>query len=213
MRDLWRVFDWKMQIFGPRSQFLAAFSHAAAISSKSASDYSLITAVCAFWTAGFTARPPGIGSASCYTIFQVSNRTIGCILDRSGGCCEDIVWICLSLAGWLGQRWDVQLFSHEIYTASRLFFAHSAGLLKSYICTCRVSDRHIFHEYFGRNGVNRGQNLEILGNPTQNNLIAKVLGAKTSETYIVKKSSFYLLTSFQFWVCFWTRLGVLRSPM
>jgi hypothetical protein len=39
--------------------------------------------LCAFWTVGFTARPPDIGSARCTQIFQVSNRTIGCILDRS----------------------------------------------------------------------------------------------------------------------------------
>ena len=89
--------------------------------------------LCTFWTAGLTARPPDIGSVWCILIFQVSNRTIGCILDGSGGCSENFVWNCLSPAWWLGQRLDVQLFSHEIYTASRLFFAHSAGLLKSYL--------------------------------------------------------------------------------
>ena len=48
--------------------------------------------LCAFWTAGFMARPPDIGSVRCNGIFQVSNRTIGCILDRSarlyGDCME-----------------------------------------------------------------------------------------------------------------------------
>ena len=48
--------------------------------------------LCAFWTAGFTARPPDIGSARCNEIFQVSNRAIGCILNRSarlyGDCTE-----------------------------------------------------------------------------------------------------------------------------
>jgi hypothetical protein len=48
--------------------------------------------LCAFWTAGFTARPPDIGSVWCNLIFQVSNRTIGCILNRSarlyGECME-----------------------------------------------------------------------------------------------------------------------------
>ena len=39
--------------------------------------------LCAFWTAGFTPRPPDTGSVMCTGIFQVSNRTIGCILDRS----------------------------------------------------------------------------------------------------------------------------------
>ena len=38
--------------------------------------------LCAFWTAGFTARPPHIGSGRCNLIFQVSNRTIRCILKR-----------------------------------------------------------------------------------------------------------------------------------
>jgi hypothetical protein len=51
-----------------------------------------IVLVCAFWTAGFTPRPPDIGSVRCTLIFQVSNRTIGCILDRSarlyGDCME-----------------------------------------------------------------------------------------------------------------------------
>ena len=48
--------------------------------------------LCAFWTAGFTARPPDIGSVWCTIIFQVSNRTIRCILNRSarlyGDCME-----------------------------------------------------------------------------------------------------------------------------
>ena len=48
--------------------------------------------LCAFWTAGFTPRPPDIGSVRCTGVFQVSNRTIGCILDRSarlyGDCME-----------------------------------------------------------------------------------------------------------------------------
>jgi hypothetical protein len=48
--------------------------------------------LCAFWTAGFTPRPPDIGSEWCILIFQVSNRTIGCILKRSarlyGDCME-----------------------------------------------------------------------------------------------------------------------------
>jgi hypothetical protein len=48
--------------------------------------------LCDFWTAGFTPRPPDIGSARCNTIFQGQNRTIGCILDRSarlyGDCME-----------------------------------------------------------------------------------------------------------------------------
>jgi hypothetical protein len=57
MRAPWRGFDWKMRLFCPRSQFLAGSSHAAGIFSKSArlgTDYLLS----AFWTAGFTARPP-----------------------------------------------------------------------------------------------------------------------------------------------------------
>ena len=40
----------------------------------------------------------------------------------------------------------------------------------SHRATCIVSDRHIFHEYFGRNGVNSGQNLGIQGNPSHNRL-------------------------------------------
>jgi hypothetical protein len=48
--------------------------------------------LCAFWTAGFTPRPPDIGSVWCILIFQVSNRTIRCIPKRSarlyGDCME-----------------------------------------------------------------------------------------------------------------------------
>ena len=47
--------------------------------------------LCAYWTAGFTARPPDVGSAKCIPIFQVLNRSSRCILDQSGGCWEDFV--------------------------------------------------------------------------------------------------------------------------
>ena len=115
---------------------------------------------CAYWTAGFKVRPPDIGSANGYTIFQVyiyikSNNYVYFrqVWKLLGGFCVNLPIIRL------GQRWDVKLFSHEIYAASRLFCTHSAGLLVR--ATCRVSDRYIFHEYFGRNGVIRGQNLGI----------------------------------------------------
>ena len=39
--------------------------------------------LCAFWTADFMARPAHIGSGRCILMFQVSNRTIVCILKRS----------------------------------------------------------------------------------------------------------------------------------
>ena len=39
--------------------------------------------LCAFWRAGFTPRSPHIGSGRCKLIFQVSNRTIRCILKWS----------------------------------------------------------------------------------------------------------------------------------
>ena len=48
--------------------------------------------LCAFWTAGFTARPPDIGSVRCTIIFQVSNRTIRCILKRSARLYGDCMW-------------------------------------------------------------------------------------------------------------------------
>ena len=156
VRTLWRGLNGKCQSFVRDLNFWPALHTPGQFSQKAQGTGHLLSA---FWTAGFTARQPGIGSASCYTIFQVSNRTIGCILDRSGGCSENFVWICLSPAGWLGQRLDVQLFSHEIYAANPLFCAHSAVV--SWRATCRVSDRHIFHEHFGRNGVNMGQNLVI----------------------------------------------------
>jgi hypothetical protein len=47
--------------------------------------HTLDALLCAHWTAGFMARPPDIGSTTCTTTFQVSNRTISFILDRFGG--------------------------------------------------------------------------------------------------------------------------------
>ena len=94
MKALWRGFDKKMLIFVPRSQFLAGSSHAAAIFSNRTYLGTTDHLFCAFWTAGFTARPPNIGSVRCTIIFQVSNRTITsrCILNRSarlyGDCME-----------------------------------------------------------------------------------------------------------------------------
>ena len=90
MRVLWRGVEWKMPIFCPRSQFVAGSSYAMAIFSKKMQGTNHL--LCAFWTAGFTARPPDIGSTWCTPVFLVSNRTIGCILKRSatlyGDCME-----------------------------------------------------------------------------------------------------------------------------
>ena len=55
MRALWRGFDWKMLIFGPRFQFLAGSSHAAAIFSKSARDSPLIMRFLDSWLHGASA--------------------------------------------------------------------------------------------------------------------------------------------------------------
>ena len=55
MRALWRGFDRKMPIFGPRFQFLAGSSHAAAIFSKSARDWSLIMRFLDSWLHGASA--------------------------------------------------------------------------------------------------------------------------------------------------------------
>ena len=87
-------FEWKMPIFCPRPQFLAGSSHAPAIFSKSARDSSLIVMIIT-------------GSTTCNTIFQVSNRTIRCILDRSGwrllgGFCMNlpiISWVTRAMLG------------------------------------------------------------------------------------------------------------------
>ena len=97
--------------------------------------------LCAFWTAGFTPRPPDIGSVRCTGIFQVSNRTIGCILDRSARLYGD----------------------------------------------CMEPDRMAKYS------------LPVLTDLT--------------EISYKKKPTFYVLTPLQFWGCFWTRLGILRSPM
>ena len=105
--------------------------------------------LCAFLTTGFTARPPDIGSVWCNIIFQVSNRTIVCILKRSaklyGDCME-----------------------------CRVNFSHHTDHMAKY-------------------------SLLMLTDLTEN--------------LIQKKPTFYVLTPVQFWGCFWTRLGILRSPM
>ena len=86
-----------------------------------------------YWTAGIMARPPDIVPTSGNTIFHV--------LNRSSRCIGRPVWRLLGgfrkslpiISWWLGRRRDVQLFFHEMYAASRLFCAHSAGLLKTYL--------------------------------------------------------------------------------
>jgi hypothetical protein len=84
---------------------------------------------------------PDIGSARCNTIFQASNRTIGCILKRSARLYGD----------------------------------------------CMEPDHMAKYS------------LPMLTDLTEN--------------LIRKKPTFYVLTPLQFWGCFWTRLGILRSPM
>jgi hypothetical protein len=89
MRALWRRIDWKCQSFVHNLNFWPSRHTPQQFSQKVQGVDHLL---CAFWTAGFTARSPDIGSVRCNTIFQVSNRTIGCILKRSarlyGDCME-----------------------------------------------------------------------------------------------------------------------------
>ena len=121
MAVLWRGFDIKVPIFGPWSGILAGCYARCLARHYSFTDHWL----CAFWTAGITARPLDIGSNSCIQIFQISTRTIRCILDRSWEFWEGFVWICLSSVGLLGQPWDVHLFSQEIYAASQSLILRS----------------------------------------------------------------------------------------
>jgi hypothetical protein len=89
MRALWRRLSGKCQSFVRNLNFWPA-RHAPRQFSPIAHNPDHL--LCAFWTAGFTPRPPDVGSVWCILIFQVSNRTIGCILDRSarlyGDCME-----------------------------------------------------------------------------------------------------------------------------
>ena len=80
--DLWSTISISGRLVTRRGNFLQ-------------SHIRLITFYALFWTAGFTARPPGMGSGRCNTIFQVSNRTIVCILKQSAslyGDCMVTVW-------------------------------------------------------------------------------------------------------------------------
>ena len=71
---------WKCQSFVRNLSFWPARRTPRQFSQKAQGTDHLL---CAFWTAGFTPRPPDIGSVWCILIFQVSNRTIRCISKRS----------------------------------------------------------------------------------------------------------------------------------
>ena len=79
IRALWRGLNKKCQSFVRDLSFWPALHTPMQFSQKAQGTDHLL---CAFWTAGFTARQPDIGSGRCDRIFQVSNRTIRCILDR-----------------------------------------------------------------------------------------------------------------------------------
>jgi hypothetical protein len=178
-----RGFDWKMPVFSSRSQFWPALHTPQQFSQKAQGTDHLL---CAFWTGGTTARSMDIGSTSCTTIFQVSDRTIRCTLDRSGGCWEDFVWICLSSVGWLGQYWYVQLFPHKIYAASCLFCAYSAGLLKNYPLRIRST----YFSWILRSKCRKyGSESRNIGQSKPKRTISqqKARGPKTSETYTINK--------------------------
>jgi hypothetical protein len=128
-----------MPIFCPRSQFLASSSPPRQFSQKVQGTDHLL---CTFWTAGFTARSPDIGSVCCIPIFQVSNRTIGCTLKRFARLYDD----------------------------------------------CMEPDHMAKYR------------LPMLTDLTENFI---------PNIYI---HIFYVLTPVQLLGCFWTRLGILRSP-
>ena len=101
----------------------------------------------AFWTAGFTARPPDIGSVWCTIIFQVSNRTIVCILKQSAslyGDCMVTVWS--QFVWWLygaRQRYEPNYLCANPPTVLRVFldasrhsaFTHVVFVSKTQILT------------------------------------------------------------------------------
>jgi hypothetical protein len=125
--------------------------------------------LCTHWTAAFTARPPRMGSTTCNTIFQVSNRAIRCILERSGSGLEAAGRILYEFAyHQLRDSGNTGMYSYfpMKFMQRVAWFALIRQIF--WRTTCSVSDRHIFHKYFGRNGVNRRQNLGIYGNPSQN---------------------------------------------
>ncbi len=92
----------------------------------------------AFWTAGCTARPPDIGSVCCIQIFQVSNRTIGCILKRSarlyGDCMEPehMAKYGLPMLTDLTENLIPKFFFHVLTPLQfRGFFSTRLGILRS----------------------------------------------------------------------------------
>jgi hypothetical protein len=80
-RAPWGGFERKMPIFCPRSQFLAGSSDTPQQFSPIAHNtYHLL---CAFWTAGFTARPPDTYRVGVVYPNIPSIKSNGCILKRS----------------------------------------------------------------------------------------------------------------------------------
>ena len=97
IRALWRGLNKKCQSFVRDLSFWPALHTPWQFSRKVQGTHHLL---CAFWTAGFTARPPDIGSVWCTTIFQVSNRTIVCILKQSASLYGDCM-----VTGWSQFVW------------------------------------------------------------------------------------------------------------
>ena len=87
MRALWRGLTGKCLFFVRDLSFWPALHTPQQFSQKTQGTDHLLWV---YWTAGFTARPPDIGSAMTVylgiLIFHASNRTVRsrCILNRSG---------------------------------------------------------------------------------------------------------------------------------
>ena len=143
MGALWREFELKIPIFCPRSQFLAGSSHAAAIFSKSAMTDHLL---CAYWTAGFTARAPDIRSATCTLLFQVPNRTIRCILNRSARSYGDCMKRDCTAKYWLPMPTD--LTENIINKSPTVYVITPLQFLRAFLNASRHSEfTHVFFSW------------------------------------------------------------------
>ena len=103
--------------------------------------------LCAFWTAGLTTRPPDIGPVWCTPIFQISHRTIVCILKRSDRLYGDSIYRSIQAYGPLSEKFHVlRVFQSETYIRKMPYksvprypsFSNSVLFLDKYSCIHNV---------------------------------------------------------------------------
>jgi prepilin-type processing-associated H-X9-DG protein len=107
-------------------------------------------------------------------------------------------------------------FFHEMYAATPFFRVHWAGLLESCLYHGRVHciRSTYFSSIFWWKGVNRGHDLRISRNPNRKRQShSKSTRTKNIRNRHSKKVNFLFVDPLALPRVFWTRLGILSSPM